>query len=97
MTKIHYTGSSEQLSSPSLTFGIVLVHFAGRSLHHCQIFERATPLPLGFIVGPKELDFPLFRFDLVLVLLEFPLGSDVWVSHRLRETETSGEQRTNVS
>lgn len=38
---------------------------------------------LGFIPGPKELDLPLLGFDFVLVLLEFLLGCDVWVSHRL--------------
>lgn len=58
------------------------------SLHHGQVFEGVTPLLLGFISRPQELDLPLLGFDLVLVLFELLLGSDVRVSHRLEEKET---------
>lgn len=53
------------------------------SLHHGQVFERMAPVLLGFISRPEELDLPLLGFDFVLVLLEFLLGCDVWVGHRL--------------
>lgn len=43
-----------------------------------------------FVSGPEEFDLPLFGFDFVFVLLQFLLGSDVWVSHRLREREKRG-------
>lgn len=58
------------------------------SLHHGQVFEGVTPLLLGFISRPQELDLPLLGFNLVLVLFEFLLGSDVRVSHRLEKRET---------
>lgn len=58
------------------------------SLHHGQVFEGVTPLLLGFISRPQELDLPLLGFNLVLVLFELLLGSNVGVSHRLEEKET---------
>ena len=52
-------------------------------LHHGQVFEGVTPVLLGFVARPQELDFPLLGLDLVLVFLHLLLGSDLWVSHRL--------------
>ena len=51
---------------------------------------------LRFVSRPKELDLPLFGFDFVFVLLELLLGSDVWVSHRLRERVTRDKRSANV-
>lgn len=45
-----------------------------------------APLLLGFISRSEELDLPLLGFDFVPVLLELLLGSDVWISHSLKET-----------
>ncbi len=55
------------------------------SLHHGQVFERMASALLGFISWPEELDLSLLGFDFVLVFLEFLLGCDVWVSHRLEK------------
>lgn len=43
-----------------------------------------APLLLGFVPRAKELNLPLSRFNLVLVLLEFLLCSDVRIRHRLK-------------
>lgn len=53
------------------------------SLHHRQVFERVAALLLGFISWSQEFNLPLLGFDFVLVLLQFLLGCDVWVSDRL--------------
>lgn len=64
--------------------------WAGRgraSLHHGQVFESVTPLLLGLVVGPEELDLPLLGLDLVPVLFQLLLGGHVRVGHRLEERD----------
>lgn len=55
------------------------------SLHHGQVFESVTPLLLGLVTGPEELDLPLLGFNLVPVLFHLLLGGHVRVGHRLED------------
>lgn len=61
------------------------------SLHHRQVFERVAALLLGFISRSQEFNLPLLGFDFLLVLLQFLLGCDVWVSDRLRDQKKGRE------
>lgn len=61
------------------------------SLHHGQVFERVAALLLGFISRSQEFNLPLLGFDFVLVLLQFLLGCDVWVSDRLGDRNKTCE------
>lgn len=61
------------------------------SLHHGQVFERVAALLLGFISRSQEFNLPLLGFDFVLVLLQFLLGCDVWVSDRLGDQNEGRE------
>lgn len=57
------------------------------SLHHGQVLQSMAPVLLGFISRSEELDLSLFGFNFILVLLDFLLGGDVRVGHRLGADE----------
>lgn len=46
-----------------------------------------TPLLLGLVAWPEELDLPLLGLDLVPVLFQLLLGGHVRVGHRLEERD----------